>query len=150
MKVYRIAKRKHASDMSGTGASIYPGRWNKKGTPVMYTSETIELALLEIVVHTPPMFVPDFEILTIEMPDDSIFELEISDLPSNWKQYPPPVILSEIGEKWVKAGKTVALKVPSSIVHTSHNYILNCNHSRYSRVKLLEHDHFYFDPRLTS
>jgi len=149
MIVYRITKSKHASDLSGTGAALFPGRWNQKGTPVLYTGQSIEIALLENIVHAPPMITPDLDILTIEIPDDSILELKISDLPSNWSNYPAPTILSQIGQEWVNKGKEIALKVPSCIIQTSHNYILNCQHKDFGRVKLLEHGTFYFDPRLT-
>lgn len=150
MIIYRITKRKRAPDIQGTGAALYPGRWNKKGTPVLYAGETKEIALLESIVHTPPMIVPDLDILTIEIPDDSITELNVSDLPSNWAQYPAPTILTEIGEKWIHIGETIALKVPSSIIHTSHNYILNCNHKDYKKVKVLDHRQFHFNSRLTN
>ncbi len=34
------------------------------------------------------------------------------------------------------------------IIHTSSNYILNCNHKNFNQVKLLEIEDFYFDTRL--
>ncbi len=150
MIVYRIVNQKRALDINGTGAALYPGRWNKKGTPVLYTGATKEIALLENIVHIPPLLIPELDILAIEIPDDSITELKATDLPANWGQYPAPVILAEIGEQWVLERETIALKVPSSIIHTSINYILNCNHKDYKRVKVLEHSYFPFDTRLTS
>ena len=148
MIVFRITKSKNASDISGIGASLYPGRWNRKGTPVLYTGESKEIALLENIVHLPPMMSPKLDLLSIEIPDDSIFELRISDLPSNWHQFPAPTILSEIGQKWVDEGKSLALKVPSSIIHSAHNIILNCNHKDYKLVKILSRSRFCFDSRL--
>lgn len=148
MIVFRISKRKYASDISGKGSSLFPGRWNKKGTPVLYTGINKEIALLENIANTPPMISPGLDILTIEIPDDSITRLEISDLPKNWAQFPPPTVLSEIGQKWVNEGKTVALEVPSSIIHSSRNIILNCMHPRYREVKILEQKKFFFDSRL--
>lgn len=148
MIVYRITKRKHASDISGTGAALFPGRWNQKGTPVLYTGESKEIALLENIVHAPPMIIPDLDILEIEIPDDSIFELKIADLPSNWANYPAPSILSEIGQEWVDKGSEISLKIPSCIIPTSHNYILNCQHKDFRIVKVITHEKFYFDPRL--
>ena len=147
MLVYRITGKKYASDLSGYGAALFGGRWNKKGTPVLYTGENKEIALLETIVHTPPMFIPALDILTIEIPDDSITHMEITDLPKNWAVYPAPIILSEIGEKWIRKGKTIALKVPSCIVYSSHNYILNCSHPEYLRVSLIDQSNFRFDLR---
>lgn len=148
MLVYRITGNKYAGDLSGRGAAMFGGRWNKKGSPVLYTSENRETALLETIVHTPPLLIPALDILTLEFPDDSITTLEITNLPANRAVYPAPVILSEIGEKWIKEGKTIALKVPCCIIHSSYNYLLNCRHSEYSRVRLVEQRNFIFDSRL--
>lgn len=148
MNVYRITGKKFASDTTGTGAAMYGGRWNKKGTPVLYTSGNKETALLETVVHTPPMLVPKLDLLTFEIPDDSITEIQPNDLPSNWIDYPAPSILAEIGDQWIRQNASIALKVPCCIINDSFNYILNCRHPRYSEIKLLEHNHFHFDSRL--
>lgn len=149
MIVYRITKSKRASDISGTGAALYPGRWNMKGTPVLYTGESKDIALLENIVHIPPLLTPKLDVLTIEIPDNSITKLDIDDLPSNWLQFPAPTILSEIGQKWVDEGKYIGLKVPSCIIHSSFNVILNCAHKDYlKKIKILDQKEFYFDSRL--
>lgn len=148
MLVYRITGKAHSSDLSGTGAAMFGGRWNKKGTPVLYTGESKDIALLETIVHLPPLLSPKLDILTIEIPDDSVFSLDVKQLPSNWKMYPAPVILSEIGEQWIREAKFIAMKVPSSIIHTSYNYILNCRHPEYAKVKLISLQNFEFDSRL--
>lgn len=150
MLVYRITNKKYAKDISGTGAAIFGGRWNKKGTPVLYTGESKEIALLETIVHTPPMLVPDLDILTFEIPDNSITEIKVENLPKNWIDYPAPSILAKIGEDWVKKEETIALKVPSCIIHSACNYILNCRHPNYNKVKIIEHKNFHFDSRLNS
>jgi RES domain-containing protein len=147
MLVYRITKSKYASDINGTGSALYPGRWNKKEIPVLYTGENKEIALLEYIVNTPPMIAPKLDILTIEIPDNSITELSITDLPDDWYQYPAPTILSEIGQNWIDKGKSIALKVPSSIIHSSCNIILNCKHKDYKKVKILNQERFFFDFR---
>ena len=69
MIVYSLAEKKHAGDISGTGAAIFGGRWNRKGSPVLYTGESKEIALLEYLVHLPAMIVPDLEMVTIQIPD---------------------------------------------------------------------------------
>lgn len=149
MIVYWITGRKYARDILGTGAALYGGRWNKKGTPVLYSGESKEIALLETIVHTPPMLVPKLDILTIEIPDTSISEFKISDLPQNWTDYPAPTILSELAESWINTNKTIALIVPSCIIHSAKNYLLNCRHPEYAKgVKILDIKPFQFDSRL--
>lgn len=148
MLVYRIVKSSRAADITGTGAALYPGRWNKKGTPVLYTGESKEIALLENIVHLPPMLSPELDLLIIEIPDDSIAVLTQADLPENWHQFPAPTILSEIGQQWVNESKTIALKIPSSIIHSANNILLNCQHKDYHRVKIMSQEKFHFDSRL--
>lgn len=150
MIVYRITGHKYAGDLTGTGAAMHGGRWNKKGSPVLYTGENKEIALLETIVHTPPMLVPNLDILILDIPKDSITEIKIDELPKNWTDYPAPSILSEISEKWIQKNKTIALKVSSCIIHNTYNYILNCRHPEYSRVNLISRKKFHFDSRLTS
>ena len=95
------------------------------------------------------MVVPDLDLLELRIPDDSIFELKPKDLPSNWKDYPAPSILAEIGEDWVREAKTIALKVPSCVSPTASNFILNCTHPDYRKnVRLQSLKPFDFDPRL--
>lgn len=148
MRVYRITNKKYAQDLLGTGAALFGGRWNRKGTPLLYTGESREIALLETIVHTPPLLIPALDLLILEIPADSITELTARQLPSNWQDYPAPAILAQLGEKWVQEGETITLKVPSCIVPSAHNYLLNCRHPEYSRVKLIERSAFRFDGRL--
>ena len=148
MLVYRIVKTIYATDLSGMGAAMYGGRWNKKGNPVIYTGESKEIALLETLVHLPATFIPDLSIVSIKIPSNSILEIKAKDLPANWFDYPSPTILSEIGQQLINENKTVALKVPSCIIHSANNYILNCNHPDFKKVKITEVKKFYFDTRL--
>ncbi len=149
MILYRLAKRQYSKDLSGAGSAIYGGRWNKKGQSVLYTGESPEIILLELLVHTPPMLVPDLDLVSIQIPNNSIQELGIDKLPKNWSAYPAPRILTEIGSEWYNQKESIALKVPSSIINTAWNYILNCRHPDYSKkVKLIDIQKFNFDPRL--
>jgi RES domain-containing protein len=148
MDVYRFSKVDYAQELNGNGAALYGGRWNKKGTPVLYTGGSIEIALLEIVVNTPPSLVPDLRLITLSIPPESIVTLEAADLPKNWSNYPAPTILTEIAHNWVKSMDSVALKVPSCIVPTAWNYILNCQHPKFQEVRVKSAVKYEFDKRL--
>jgi RES domain-containing protein len=148
MIVYRITGKKYSNDLMGTGAVMYGGRWNKKGSPVLYTGESKEIALLETIVHTPPMLAPALDILTLEIPDNSVTVVTADTLPENWTDYPAPTVLSEIAEQWIISNTSIALKVPSCIIHTANNYILNCRHPDYHKVELLDCRDFHSDARL--
>src|SRR4051812_18031854 len=57
---WRIVKEKHArTAFSGEGARIFGGRWNSPGISIVYCSEHLSLAALEILVHTVPIAVRD-------------------------------------------------------------------------------------------
>ena len=106
---------------------------------------------METIVHTPPLLIPRLDLLTIEVPNDSISEFKKEDLPSNWKQYPAPDILAQLGQNWVRSMETIALRVPSCIVDQVNNIILNCTHPEYdSRVEIKNIEEFFFDRRLSN
>lgn len=148
MLVYRLCNPKYSNDLSGTGAAITGGRWNKKGRAVLYTSESTALALLEVVVNIPPMFQPILNLLTLEIPDNLIVEISEGDLPPNWFKYPAPTILAQIGENFYKNESILGIKVPSAVVSSNANIILNPNCNEFSKVKIKSNEPFIFDPRL--
>jgi RES domain-containing protein len=148
MLVFRLCNANYANDLSGTGAAMTGGRWNKKGRAVVYTSESVALALLEVVVNIPPMFQPNLNLLTIEIPENLIAEIKKENLFSNWFKYPAPTMLAEIGEGFYKDNSILGIKVPSSVVSSNFNVILNPNSSEFSRVKIKSSEPFIFDPRL--
>ena len=105
MLVYRIASEPFAADLSGEGARLYGGRWNPCGIPVLYTSESVALAALELLVNVPPDFLGlgVFSRITIHVPDDVIIHLlETATLPAEWRAYPAPPDLAERGRIWFR------------------------------------------------
>ncbi|MGY6743657.1 MAG: RES family NAD+ phosphorylase [Cecembia sp.] len=148
MQVFRLTKSTYANDLSGVGAAIAGGRWNKKGRAVVYTSENTALALLEIVVHLPPMFQPDLRLLTVEIPEEKIQILNQEQLPDNWYQYPSPRSLKALAESYYQNLDILGIKVPSSIVHEKYNLILNPQSVYFKEVKITDQSPFIFDPRL--
>ncbi len=52
MLLWRITRKPFLTQaLEGLGAKKYGGRWNSKGFAVVYTSESLELAVLEALVH---------------------------------------------------------------------------------------------------
>ncbi|MDO8714469.1 MAG: RES family NAD+ phosphorylase [Polynucleobacter sp.] len=50
--VWRITTRRFAdSALTGEGARLFGGRWNRPGQSVVYTAESRSLALLELLVQ---------------------------------------------------------------------------------------------------
>ena len=150
MLVYRIAKKDVVKDLTGTGAKLYGGRWNHKGTAVIYTSETRALATVELLVHVSLSNAPrGLMIATIEIPDGIAPEdVPRGSLPRGWRDYPAPREVADLGTRWVKSGKSLLLRVPSAVVEQEYNVLINPLHSDMERVLLLRVEAFEFDKRL--
>ena len=150
MRVYRIAKTQYIRDLSGIGARMYGGRWNKKGVGILYAFENRALATVEYLVHVPLSLVPgDLSMATIQIPDDISFkEISISDLPTNWRNYPAPPALAELGVQWVLANEHLLLRVPSAVVSGEFNILINLLHPDIKHVVLSHVETYRFDDRL--
>src|SRR5215213_3712747 len=106
MKVYRLANRKYAKDKTGEGAKLHGGRWNHIGTPCLYTSESRSLAILEYSVNIELFSIPrTLCIITFDIPEDSMLECSISNLPGNWTQSPAPAETKDFGTVILSAAK---------------------------------------------
>ena len=150
MQLFRIARTEFIRDLSGTGSRMYGGRWNRKGTALVYTSETRALAALEYLVHVPlALAPPDLSILAIDVPDGTdVKTLEAASLPRDWKTYPPPQALAAIGTKWARAGETLLLRVPSVVVDDEFNFLINPYHPQFKRLRPHPPQPFKLDRRL--
>ena len=98
MLPYRTAEEQFARDLSGDGARTYGGRWNSKGTPLIYTSESVALAALEVLVRTSTP--KHFCRVIYQVPDSaSIESIAVTELPNNWLIPHPNTYLIETGKK---------------------------------------------------
>jgi len=149
MILYRIAKCVYVNDLSGTGARLYGGRWNSVGRPMVYLASSRALAVLEVLVHLSPTIFPgEFCLAEFEIPDDSILNVDIKQLPVNWQDPSPPSELKQIGDNFLKLQQHLLLKVPSVIVTNDFNYLLNPLHPEAGKIRLLKQEPFSFDERL--
>ena len=151
MKAYRICKTKYlSSTLSGFGAREYGGRWNSVGTGVVYLSDSISLATLEVLAHTNGHTVPDgpHSVLTVEFPDDAFEVLDSSVLRPGWQSSPAPEYLAAFGDEWVAVGEKPLLRVQSVIIPQEFNFVFNPNHAMATQLKELESQAFSFDSRL--
>jgi RES domain-containing protein len=147
---WRIVKSRYASTaFDGEGARLYGGRWNSPGTRMVYTSSTISLAVLEVLVHLQEAsLLSSYSLISADFDDALVERLERSRLPDGWRTYPAPSDLQRIGDDWVRSQRSVALEVPSVIVVRESNYLLNPAHPDFSSVVIGEPEPFTFDVRL--
>ncbi|MFT4061228.1 MAG: RES family NAD+ phosphorylase [Edaphocola sp.] len=148
MVVFRIAKCQYISDLSGTGAAVYGGRWNSEGVHILYTAGSGALAMLESLVHFGGRIVGDYCQMAIEIPETGILSVSEAELPANWREHPAPNELRIMGNKFIEGGKYLAMSVPSVLVPNELNYLLNPAHNDFKKVQVLLKNKIRFDERL--
>jgi RES domain-containing protein len=149
MILYRIAREKYARDLSGTGGLISSARWHNR-MPVIYASFNSSTCILEKLVHLAPDEIHnDLMIITLELDYTIASEkLSASQLPGNWKEYPPPPLLQNIGNAWLRTKSSVLLFVPSVIDPLAENALLNPMHGDISSINIKDVTPFAYDERL--
>ncbi len=149
MRVWRLCKRSHAA-FDGEGARLAGARWSRKGTAVVYTSATLSLAAQESFVHLAPEESPtDLVAASAEIPDGvRMTILRAADLPREWRRFPAPESLADIGTKWVETMESAVLQVPSAVIPQENNYLLNPGHPDFRRILVQQPEPFTYDARM--
>ncbi len=147
---WRIVKEKHAATaFSGEGARIFEGRWNSAGVPVVYCSENLALAALEILVHARPVtLVGKYRAFQITFDDSLVTRLEEKKLPKGWDAQPPGAASKVIGDEWVESGRSPILALPSVLVRLERTYLLNPRHRDFRKIQIRDAGEFALDTRL--
>lgn len=150
INAWRIVRAPFAEDaFSGEGARLSGGRWNSRGHPVVYTASTISLATLEMLVNIPRRnLVREHAVVGCWFPEAIVEELDRSLLPDDWRAQPPPPRLQQIGNDWLESRASVVLAVPSAVIDTELNYLINPEHPDFSSVDIGEPKPFVLDRRL--
>jgi RES domain-containing protein len=155
MVVYRIVKSlSRAEDLSGMGAFKNGGRWNSKGTYMLYTSMNSSLAYLENLVHFDESNLPpNLYIIAIQISDDASTEKLIYELPD--AEYPTTWQLHEnldnkfLGDRIMTEKRYLAIKVRSAVNPSEYNFLLNPLFPGYhDRVKVKSVEPLNIDARL--
>jgi RES domain-containing protein len=94
------------------------------------------------------------------MPDDLVYiaidipasvriaRVRIAQLPRNWRQYPAPQQLADIGSRWAQTGRTAVLAVPSAVTRLEWNYLVNPMHPAFRQLRIAIPESFRLDRRL--
>jgi RES domain-containing protein len=147
---WRLVKARHAATaFDGEGARVEGGRWNSPGTPVVYASQSAALAALELLVHLGrASMLLAYVLIRCTLDERRVSRLDRARLPKNWRSYPAPPDLQRIGDEWVTSRASAALEVPSAIVETESNYLLNPLHADFPVIRIEDPVPFAFDLRL--
>ena len=143
---YRLSLRLYSKRaFLGEGARKVGGRWNPRGIPAVYASATLSLAALEFLAHlSGPQDAPELVSFELEFDSKLVIELE---LPKVWHTLGLRET-RQLGGAWLLEGKAPVLRVPSVIVPSESNFILNPAHPKFGRIKIGPAKPFRLDPRL--
>lgn len=150
MEVYRLTTTKYKDQLSGKGAYLTGGRWNSKGTEIIYTASNRSLAMAEVAVKLDSFeLAKDFHMLTIYVPDNvQSLIYSVDDLPNDWNSFPRIPATKHIIDNVVKENKYCIIQVPSVVVLGDHNYLINPKHKSFNKIKIIDSVKFPFDNRL--
>jgi RES domain-containing protein len=153
MRVFRIEREKYLKEtLTGSGAARSEhNRWNSLNTPLVYTSQSRALAMLELLVHTDiSLGLPlDRYFVEIEIPENlPVIDLDRETLPEKWNSSPTGFETQKLGDQFVIEQQAPILKVPSSIVPAEFNYLINPLHSSASGIHVISVELLSIDGRL--
>ena len=147
--VWRLLTARFAdSAFSGEGARLYGGRWNRKGVPIVYTAGSQSLAMLEMLVQDEPLRAR-YVMIQATLPRNLRIDRVTSDqLPVGWRDLAMREHLQSIGTEWAKRRSSLVLAVPSVVIPTETNYLLNPLHPSFAKIEIGAPQDFITDLRL--
>ena len=147
---WRVVHARYAvTAFDGEGAQRAGGRFNSPGTRVVYTADTLALAVFEVAVHLPSYRALLGRVaFRIEIPATLVDTLTESDLPTDWRATPPSRSTQTFGDAWVRDARSPALHLPSVLLPHHHNVVLNPAHPAFSEIAIGPPEPVPIDPRL--
>ena len=140
-----------SDDLTGKGAEISGGRWNRVGTPLVYASTTRALACLETVVHLADEPLPlNRYLVRVTVPAQTWAAATVLDPSSlvGWDAEPVGRASLDWGTNWAKGKSTLLALVPSIVVPEELNVLVNPVHADAGKVKAVKVRKWVYDSRL--
>ncbi len=153
ISAFRLCKTRHvATAMTGEGARLAGGRWNSPELAVVYSSSSLSLATLEVLVHLedPEVFAKLFSWLRLEIPEKLVEETKISKLSADWCSPEAGAAPRAFGDAWLKSLRSAVLAVPSGVTPGEWNFLINPAHPKFLEIRVGPATAFEPDSRLTS
>lgn len=146
---WRICKAKHAATaFDGYGARRFGGRWTSPGVPMVYTASVAAQALLEMLVHADATIVSlSYVLVPVRFDDAVLTRVDPASLPSTWSAHQR--VTRKVGDGWVAAASSAVLAVPSAILNTDDNYLLNPAHPDFAKLEIGQPATLAIDERIT-
>lgn len=114
----------------------------------MYLSSTLSLAAMETFVHLGEDIAGlDYVYFAVDIPT-AVVIVPLTVKPKGWRNEPPSAPSIGAGDRWLRAGASALLEVPSAIIPTETNLILNPAHPDVAKLRIRAARTFQFDPRM--
>ncbi len=138
--LWRITRRDRAETaFTGKGAARYPGRWNQRGTPVVYTAESLAGAVVELLAYFQDIRSLETRVyFRAHVEEQAILALDPKALPKDWRAFPYPASTQRVGTGWQHEGASVGLRVPSVLIAETYNVLLNPEHPEFPNAVRVE------------
>lgn len=146
LKAYRIGIHNNRYPIfNGTGAKLYPGRWNKN-YPVIYCGANYSLAMLEKLVHSNTGDIPELQQwIEITIPVGTTYETVTTYSLPNWQE---PFVSKTFGDNWLESNRSCILIVPSVIAPIENNILINESHPQFTSIQTSLNQPVVWDRRL--
>jgi RES domain-containing protein len=145
--LWRVSNHPTLDGLGGLRAS---GRWHTRGRRIVYCAPNPATALLEVLVQAEIDFedIPvTFRYLEIEVPDAiPAASIDASALGADWRANLEKT--RKLGDEWLQAGLTTLLRVPSVIVPSTGNVLINPLHPDGRLIRIARIHEHGIDPRL--
>jgi RES domain-containing protein len=150
VRACRVVHARYAADpVSGQGAKRFGGRWNSPGVAAVYASQNLSLAVLELLANLQdPAVLEEYRMLDISFLESAVEAVEIAKLPAGWRGPPMVSGTRAIGDEWLASLRSLVLAVPSAVLSTELNYVLNPAHPDFAAVECSEALRLPIDARL--
>jgi RES domain-containing protein len=140
-----------AEDTTGAGAKATGGRWNRPGTPMLYSAASIALACLETLVHLKVDALPmNRYLVSIGVPEAVWNAAMLFDPAAHigWDALPHGMVSLDAGEQWVTGNASLLYVVPSVIVPLERNVLINPHHPDMAHLTFRKVQKWTYDSRL--
>ena len=146
----RIWRISNYADLQGAGGERGTGRWHRY-VRIVYCAENASNAMLETLVHLEIDSLDDlpahYQLLEIAVPAHIVIaELPASSLPEHWRD--DESLTQQLGMTWLGERTTALLRVPSAVMPTEHNLLLNPAHREAEQIRIVSAHHCPYDQRL--
>jgi RES domain-containing protein len=113
---------------------------------MVYTSDSLALALVEGLVHLPGALPWDYAAYRMGVHDAELETLDGRALKAGWMD--DLGYTRAIGDQWLSQERSVALVVPSAVLPSGSNVLLNPRHRRATTLRVESAEPLRWDPRL--